>query len=66
MKLNIVIVSVWFIAENYCSRRAGFIKTDGSNRRKSDPSMEDAFIGLVLDYDKKLEQENHQGSEKHE
>lgn len=30
------------------------------------PSMEDAFIGLVLDYDKKLEQENHQGSEKHE
>ena len=29
------------------------------------PSMEDAFIGLVLDYDKKLERENDKGSEKH-
>ncbi|MBG2877058.1 ABC transporter ATP-binding protein [Proteus alimentorum] len=29
------------------------------------PSMEDAFIGLVLDYDKKLESENDKGSEKH-
>lgn len=29
------------------------------------PSMEDAFIGLVLDYDKKLERENDKGSETH-
>ncbi|WP_109420137.1 ATP-binding cassette domain-containing protein [Proteus terrae] len=29
------------------------------------PSMEDAFIGLVLDYDKKLQSENDKGSEKH-
>ena len=47
----------WSITANHCCRHPDELKASVADDTRPDPSMEDAFIGLVEEYDKESAQE---------